>query len=236
MFAIDEAKLPPPRPAVAADTANTQYGVAGIGHAGHHQSDRHEQQRGGDRRPVPPAEAGHGRRVGDAHRGTDQVGQGDEPEELVHGERETGGGQTHRDRAPQQPDREAHVLDDDRPDEVAAGDPPPGHGPEAFVIGMPVGDPATPRCWPGCGNLRDSGRHGGQSVARALRRHDHGRAAHVKSPSPPPHAEGEIRGRARCRSAAGWRHGAGRRTRGFRSRRPASTWSRAPAGAQDSTS
>ena len=83
MFAIEEAKLPPPKPAVAAIRQNTQYGVPGCCTATANSVRRDQQQRGADHRPVAAAELRHREGVGQPQQRADQVGQRDQEEQLL---------------------------------------------------------------------------------------------------------------------------------------------------------
>ena len=114
--------MPPPTPAVAAIRQKAQYGVVGSLHGVREQQRRHQQQRGAGDRPVAPAELRHRERVGQPQQRADQVGERDQQEQLLRRELEALREQERRRDAPDQPDREAEVLGEDRPDQVAAGD------------------------------------------------------------------------------------------------------------------
>ena len=131
-----------------------------------------QQQRARDR-PVAAAELRDREGVGHPDQGADQVGCRDEQEELLGGEVEAGGQQQSRRDAPDQPDREAEVLGEDRPDEVAAGDLPAASLPEGGVVGAPVVDPATgasPGGFLGPARGRSWGCRGGWPLVVLLRR------------------------------------------------------------------
>ena len=84
----------------------------------------------------------YGSRSSDA----DQVGQRDQQEQLLRGEREARPCSRNAALdAPEQPDREAEVLGEDRADQVAAGDLPAAALPERRVLRVPVVDPAVAR-------------------------------------------------------------------------------------------
>ena len=87
MLAIDEAKLPPPRPAVAAIRQNTQYGVVGSLHGVRESSVGISSSSAADDRPVAAAELRHRERVGQPQQRADQVGQRDQQEQLLRRER-----------------------------------------------------------------------------------------------------------------------------------------------------
>ena len=124
MFAIELAKLPPPRPAVAAIRQKTQNGVLGPLH-GVREPERRDQQQGrAGHRPVAAAELRDRERVRQPEQRADQVGQRHQQEELLRRVVEAGRDQERRADAPDQPDREAEVLGEDRPDQVAPGDRP----------------------------------------------------------------------------------------------------------------
>ena len=132
-----EAKLPPPSPAVAATSSISQNGVSGWVTKYASSDRRDEQQRRADDRPVAAAERRHREGVGKAHQRADQPGQRHELEQLVGRVVEAGLRQLGRDDAPDQPDRKAEMLGDDRPDQIAAGDRLPWF-PERLVLGAPI--------------------------------------------------------------------------------------------------
>src|SRR5262249_37482227 len=112
------------------------------------ESDRgDEQEDGAHDGPVPPAELGHGERVGKAHERAHESRQCHELEQLVGRVGETRLRKLGRDDAPEQPDRESQVLREDRPEEVAPRDELPFPLPELLVLRVPVADPG--RCWLG---------------------------------------------------------------------------------------
>ncbi len=119
---------------------------------------RDQQQRGAGHRPVAAAELRHREGVGQPQQRPDQVRQRDEQEQLLRRVVEPGRDQERRADAPDQPDREAEVLGEDRPDQVAPGDRPAGRLPELGVLGAPVVDPAAGTA--GRGGRRLSGRDG----------------------------------------------------------------------------
>ncbi len=145
MFAMLEAKFPPPRPAVAAAAAISQKGVSGrpTSRASAEAGIKIE-QRAHDR-PVPPAEARHREGVGEAHQRADQPRQRHQLEQLIGRVVEADLVEARGRHAPDQPDRKADVLGKDRPEEVAARDPLAGALPEGLVLGVPVGDPMLRR-------------------------------------------------------------------------------------------
>src|SRR6266496_3356974 len=61
-----------------------------------------------------------------------------ELKELVRGVMKAGLRQLHCDDAPEQPDRKAEILGDDRPDEIAAGDVFTCRLPELLILWVPV--------------------------------------------------------------------------------------------------
>ena len=152
MLNIDDEKLPPPSPAVAAQASSTQSWASWLWSrqpaARHHDRQQQrgdEQQRGADRRPRPPAEARHREGVGDPQDRADQVGHEGQQELLGHRHGDAGVGQVDDDDRPDHPDAEAEVLGEHRPDEVPPGDAVPGLLPERLVVRFPVVDPvATP--------------------------------------------------------------------------------------------
>ena len=143
MFVIDEAKLPPPRPARAAHSEQGAERGAGLRDRPGERGGGQHQQEGGDDGPVAAAEDRHGERVGDPQRRADQAGEGDEPELLVQRQAEAGCGQVWHDHAPQGPDAEAEELGEDRDRQVAPGNGPAAAAPEDRVLRVPVVDPAT---------------------------------------------------------------------------------------------
>ena len=143
MFVIEEAKLPPPKPARAAQPEQQAERRRRVAHDPGEGRRGDEQQECRDDGPVASAEARDGEGVGDAHRRADQAGDGDEPELLVQGEAEAGGREQRHDHAPQRPDAEAEELGEDRQAEVASRDRPAAAAPEGRVLRVPVVDPAT---------------------------------------------------------------------------------------------
>ena len=139
MFAIDEAKLPPPTPAKVAMINSV--GVRDArGQEDRDQRGRDQQQQGADDRPVPAAERGHGERVRQPERG---AGQGRErgQQELPGRVDPPLGAHEQHDHRPQAPDGEADVLGQHGEDQVALGDRRAGRLPELGILGAPVLDP-----------------------------------------------------------------------------------------------
>ena len=140
------------------DQAEDPVGRRRVLHGVREQQRRHQQQRAADDRPVAPAELRHRERVGQPQQRADEVGERHEQEQLLRGEREALREQEGRGDAPDQPDREADVLGEDRPHQVAAGDRAAGRLPEVGVLRAPVLDPAT----------RAAGRGGAHADERRL--------------------------------------------------------------------
>lgn len=118
MLVIDDAKLPPPKPASAAPGGGPERRL-GSGHDERESGCREEQEQRGDDRPVAPGEGRHRERVGDADRRADEARDGDEPELLVEGEIEACCGEQGHDNRPERPDAEAQELGEDGEGEVA---------------------------------------------------------------------------------------------------------------------
>ena len=83
---------------------------------------RNEQYRRAEDRPVASAERRDREGVGESHQRADQSGQRHELEELVGREWKAGLRKLGGDDPPDQPDRKADVLGNDRPDQIASGD------------------------------------------------------------------------------------------------------------------
>src|SRR5205823_5968117 len=71
--------------------------------------------------PIAAAERGWSEGVRETDQRADQSWQRDDLKELVRGVMKAGLRQLRCDDAPEQPDRKAEMLGDDRPDEIAAG-------------------------------------------------------------------------------------------------------------------
>ena len=103
------------------DQAEHPVGRRRVLHGDREEQRRDQQQDAADDGPVAAAELRHRERVGQPQQRADQVGQRDQQEELLRGEREALRQQERRRDAPDQPDREADVLGEDRPDRGCAG-------------------------------------------------------------------------------------------------------------------
>jgi hypothetical protein len=106
---------------------------------------RDEQHAGTEDRPVPAAKHRHREGVGKSHQRADQPGHGDKLKQLIGVIVEARLRQFRRDDAPDQPDRKADMLGDDRPDEIAAGDDFALGIPERLILRVPVGNPGRVR-------------------------------------------------------------------------------------------
>src|SRR6185312_7901839 len=102
-----------------------------------------EEQERADGGPVASAEARHREGIGETEERAGEAGQRDEREQLIGGVAEAGGGQARGDHDPHQPHREAEVLGEDRPDEIAARDAPARALPEERILRVPRVDPAS---------------------------------------------------------------------------------------------
>ena len=137
-----EAKLPPPRPAVAADQHHQPERRLGMADEIGECNRRNEQHRRAEDRPVAAAERRDHERVGKPHQRADQSGQRHELKQLVGRVVEAGRRQLGGDDAPDQPDRKADMLGNDRPDEIAPGDKFALGFPEFRILWVPVRNPA----------------------------------------------------------------------------------------------
>ena len=145
MFVIDDAKLPPPTPATAATTMNVVYDVPGcamkysVSAVGIGKDER------GEDRPVAAAELRGGERVRQPqdcsdecrHRNEEELARGIDVIDVLRHEQHH-----HR---PDRPHREADVLGEDGPDQVAAGDLCAAVVPCLDVFGVPVIDVVVAR-------------------------------------------------------------------------------------------
>jgi hypothetical protein len=113
-------------------------------HHDREQQGRDEEERGADRRPQLTAEAGHREGVRDPKERADEVRDQGQQEQLRHRHRDAGVAEVQDDDRPEDPHREAEVLGEHRPHEVALGDGRARLLPEHLVIRLPVVDPATP--------------------------------------------------------------------------------------------
>ena len=127
MLTIDEEKLPPPNPAVAAQASSTQSWASWACSASQPLGTTMASSSTGMNSSdalitvhARPAEAGHGERVGDAEERPDQVGDRRQQEQLRHRQGDADVGQVDDDDRPEHPDAEAHVLGEDREDQVLA--------------------------------------------------------------------------------------------------------------------
>ena len=107
---------------------------------------RNEQHRRAEDRPVAAAEHRDRERVGKSHERADQPGQRHELKQLIGRVVEAGLRQFGRDDAPDQPDRKADMLGNDRPDEIAPGDEFALGLPEFLILRVPVRNPACRAC------------------------------------------------------------------------------------------
>src|SRR6266436_4480640 len=122
MLAMLDAKLPPPRPAVAATSIISQNGVSGWVDEIGERDRRDEQHQRAEDRPVATAKRRYRKGVRKADQRADQSRQGHQLEELIGRVVKAGLRQLGRHDAPDQPDREAEVLGQDGPDQIASGD------------------------------------------------------------------------------------------------------------------
>ena len=136
-----EAKLPPPRPAVAATSSISQNGVSGWVTKYASASVGMNSTAALKMVQLRPPNVVHRERVRKPHQRADQPGQRDELEQLVGRVVKAGLRQLGRDDAPDQPDREAEMLGNDRPDQVAPGDRLAARIPERLVFGAPIRNP-----------------------------------------------------------------------------------------------
>ena len=152
MFAIDEEKLPPPRPAVAAHATRIHICVRvrlrrepAARHEEREQRGRDQQQRGAERRPHASAVPRYRERVRDPQERADEVRDRDEDEQLRDRQDDADVREVDDDDRPQHPHAEAEVLGEDREDEVLAGDLLAGGLPHPLVVRLPVLDPPASR-------------------------------------------------------------------------------------------
>ena len=106
------------------------------------QRGRDEEQYRAHHRPVAPAENRHREGIRKAHQRADQARQRHELEQLVGRVVKACRRQLGRDDAPDLPDREAYILGDDRPDQVAPSDRLALRFPVVRIFRIPVGNPA----------------------------------------------------------------------------------------------
>ena len=120
MFAIEEAKLPPPTPANVATISSVVNETPGSRKIAD-QDRRDQQQQRADDRPVAAAELRDGEGVRQPQDGARQRGQRGEQELAGRVDAVLGAEEQH-DHRPQAPHREPDVLGEDREDQVALGD------------------------------------------------------------------------------------------------------------------
>jgi hypothetical protein len=126
---------------VAATSSISQNGV-GLGDEMGQRDRRKDQHGRAEDRPVAPAEGGDRKGVGEADQAPDEARQRHQLEELVGRVVKAGLRQLGGDDAPYQPDREAEVLGENRPDQVAPRDGLACCLPEPLVLRVPLGDPS----------------------------------------------------------------------------------------------
>ena len=121
MLAIDEEKLPPPKPAVAAHASRTQNWVSWLCSASQPLGTTIASSSVGISSSAAlivvharPPKRRHGERVGDPQRRADQVRHRRQPERLGQRQRDADVAEVDHDDRPEHPDAEAEVLGEDR--------------------------------------------------------------------------------------------------------------------------
>ena len=114
--------MPPPRSRQRRDRKHFPVRRVRLGHEIGERDCRDEQNGSAEDRPVAAAECRDRESIGKAHQRADQPGQRHELKQLIGREVEAGLRQLGRDDAPDQPDRKADMLGNDRPDQITPGD------------------------------------------------------------------------------------------------------------------